>query len=218
MPAKVQQGAKIVYGLNELFWGSRQLTMQSTHLKTSNDMNDLVRRLQQREVDRQAVSLLVDQYGGRVLKAATLLCGNETDAQDLMIETLERAMRSVSGFKGKSSFFSWLYGILFNVNRMAWRKRSRSPVTYMDEVPDVPADQPYVGSQIDEQATADRLAVAVRQLSAPLQEVVLLRYYGEMSIAEVAETLQIQPSTVKSRLFSATAKLKTLLPEEMKPG
>ncbi len=168
-------------------------------------------------MDAQAVSLLVDQYGGRVLKAAHLLCGNETDAQDLMIETLERAVRSVNGFKGKSSFFSWLYGILFNVNRMVWRKRSRSLLTYMDEVPDVAAEQPAAGSRLDQQAVADQLAAAVRQLSTPLQEVVLLRYYGEMTIAEVAETLQIPPGTVKSRLFSATAKLKTLLPEEIKP-
>jgi RNA polymerase sigma-70 factor (ECF subfamily) len=56
----------------------------------------------------------------------------------------------------------------------------------------------------------------VRQLSDPLLEVILLRYYGEMSIAEVAETLQINPGTVKSRLFSATHKLKALLPEEMR--
>jgi len=185
-------------------------------VKTTRAIQDLVRRLQQREVDCKAVNLLVEQYGPRLLRAAALLSGNETDAQDLMIETLQRAVRAVHTFKGSSSFFSWLYGILFNLNRMAWRKRSRSRVTYTDELPDIAAEQPAVGSHLDEQATADCLAEAVRQLSDPLREVVLLRYYGEMSIAEVAETLNINPGTVKSRLFSATSKLKDLLPEEMR--
>jgi hypothetical protein len=65
-------------------------------------------------------------------------------------------------------------------------------------------DAPAVGKGLDAAATADCLADAIRQLSQPLQETLLLRYYGEMSIAEVAETLDISPGTVKSRLFSAT--------------
>ncbi len=44
----------------------------------------------------------LNSMGGRVLKAATLLCGNETDAQDLMIETLERAVRSAESFWRRS--------------------------------------------------------------------------------------------------------------------
>ena len=111
----------------------------------------------------------------------------------------------------------WLYGILFNLNRAVWRKRSRHPLVYTDTLPDMPADGPAVGSGLDTAAAADGLAAAVRQLSEPLQAVVLLRYYGEMSIAEVAETLKISPGTVKSRLFSATLKLRELLPEELRP-
>jgi len=88
---------------------------------------------------------------------------------------------------------------------------------YTDTLPDVPADEPTAGSGLDAATAADGLAAAVRQLSEPLQAVVLLRYYGEMSIAEVAETLKISPGTVKSRLFSATLKLRELLPEELRP-
>ncbi len=134
-----------------------------------------------------------------------------------MIETLQRAVRSISGFRNTCSLFSWLYGILFNLNRMVWRKRFRSRLTYVEELPDIAEDRPYVGSTLDETAVADRLAAAVLQLSTPLQEVIVLRYYGEMSIGEVAETLKISPGTVKSRLFSATAKLKSMVPDELRP-
>ena len=185
-------------------------------MKSTSATNELVRRLKQGG-DEEAVSLLVERYGRRILTAATLLCGNPTDAQDLMIETLLHAVRGINGFHENSSFFSWLYGILLNLNRMVWRKRSRSRLTYTDELPEVAADMPHVGSGLDSSAVADCLADAVRQLSEPLQAVVVLRYYSEMSIAEIADTLQIRPGTVKSRLFSATAKLKEILPEEMRP-
>jgi len=185
-------------------------------MKPTSATDELVRRLKQRR-DEAAVNLLVERYGPRLLTAAVLLCGNPTDAQDLMIETLQHAVRGINRFQGASSFFSWLYGILFNLNRMVWRKRMRSRVSYTDELPDVAADLPHVGNGLDVSVTADRLAAAVRQLSEPLQAVVLLRYYSEMSIAEIAETLKIRPGTVKSRLFSATARLRDILPEEMRP-
>ena len=70
-------------------------------------MNELVHRLKQGG-DEETVSLLVERYGPRLLAAATLLCGNTTDAQDLMIDTLQHAVRAIKGFQETSSFFSWL--------------------------------------------------------------------------------------------------------------
>ena len=184
-------------------------------MKAPRAPNELVHRLKQGG-DEETVRHFVERYGPRLLAAATLLCGNATDAQDLMIDTLQHAVRAIHSFREESSCFSWLYGILFNLNRAVWRKRSRHPLIYTDTLPDVPADEPTAGSGLDAATAEDGLA-AVRQLSEPLQAVVLLRYYGEMSIAEVAETLKISPGTVKSRLFSATLKLRELLPEELRP-
>jgi len=185
-------------------------------MKSISASNELVRRLKEKG-DEGAVRLLVERYGPRLLSAAALLCRNSTDAQDLMIDTLQHAVRSIHTFQERSSFFSWLYGILFNLNRVIWRKRERQPLIYTDDLPDVAADEPLVGSRLDTEADAACLAAAVRQLSEPLQSVVLLRYYGEMSIEEVAVALKISPGTVKSRLFSATARLRKILPEEMRP-
>ncbi len=185
-------------------------------MKSTSATNELVRRLKEGG-DDETVRLLVERYGPRLLAAATLLCGSSADAQDLMIDTLQQAVRSIRGFREKASFFSWLYGILFNLNRAVWRKRAKLPLIYTDEVPEVAADGPAVGSELDAAAKADCLAGAIRQLSEPLQAVVLLRYYGEMSIEEIAQTLKIHPGTVRTRLFSATVKLRELLPEEMHP-
>lgn len=185
-------------------------------MKPSSATSELVRRLKEGG-DDETVRLFVERFGPRLLTAATLLCGNPTDAQDLMIDTLQRAVRGIGRFREKASLFSWLYGILFNLNRSVWRKRERQRLVFTDKLPDVAADTPHAGSGLDTAAAADTLAAAIRRLSEPLQAVVVLRYYGEMSIAEIAETLKINPGTVKSRLFSATARLRELVPEEMRP-
>lgn len=193
-----------------------QCSPAAKKMDPTNSSKDLVRRL--KEVgDEESVRMLIEQYGARLLAAAVLLCGNHADAQDLMVETFQMAVRDIAKFGGRSSLFSWLYGILLNLIRMLWRKRSRSRIDYVEELPETAADTPHPGSGLDDAAAAKCLANAIRQLSEPLQSVVILRYYAEMSIAEVAETLKIRPGTVKSRLFSAMEKLRDLLPEEMRP-
>ena len=183
-------------------------------MKPSGTSKELIRRLKQGG-DDESVNLLVERYGTRLLNAATILCGNDTDAEDLMIETLWRAVRSIHKFQETSSLFSWLYGILFNLNRMFWRKRSRSRLVYTDTLPETENDSVHISKNLDAADAAAHLSAAIRQISEPLQEVVMLRYYGEMSIAEIAETLKIKPGTVKSRLFSANAALRKILPEKM---
>lgn len=157
-------------------------------MKNSLSTSDLVKRLKRGD-DEAAVTQMVERFGGRLLSAALLMCDNYADAQDLAMETLQRGVRNIATFREGSSLFSWLYGILFNLNRMAWRKRSRSRVIYTDELPEVAEVEVAPGSGIDQESLAHMLAAAVRRLSPILQETVILRYYCEMSIAEVAATL-----------------------------
>lgn len=183
------------------------------HLDSSGD---LVRRLR-RGGDEAAVRLLVEEYGPRLILAATLLCGNHADAQDLAIMTLQKTVRDIGRFRETSSMFSWMYGILFNLNRMMWRKRAGSRLVYVDELPEAPADEPSPAVGIAATEAAECLAAAVARLPEPMREVVLLRYYAEMSIADAAETLGVPTGTVKSRLFNALARLREILPEDFRP-
>lgn len=159
----------------------------------------------------------MEAYGPRLIAAATMLCGNHADAQDLAIMTLQKTVRDIGRFRGTSSLFSWMYGILFNLNRTMWRKRAGSRLVYTDELPDAPADVPHPAGGIAATEAAECLAAALEHLSDPMREVVLLRYYAEMSIAEAAETLGIPIGTVKSRLFNALARLREILPEDFRP-
>ena len=185
-------------------------------MKTTEPPDDLVRRLRAGG-DEAAARLLVEEYGPRLIAAATMLCGNHADAEDLAIMTLQKAVSDIARFRGTSSLFSWMYGILFNLNRMMWRKRAGSRLVYTDELPETAADMPHPGGGLDAADGAEGLAAAVARLPELMREVVLLRYYGEMSIAEAAGTLGVPTGTVKSRLFNALARLREILPEDFRP-
>ncbi len=163
--------------------------------------------------DPAAVEELVRLYGNRLLRSAYLLCGNETDAEDLVQNTLILAVRSARRFRGKSALYTWLHGILLNLTRHYHRKRKR--IIYTDEPPDQQIPRPSNPDRLDAQAASSLLADAIQRLSPPHREVIVLRYYESMKIAEIARHIGLTKGTVKSRLHYATRRLRELIPQEL---
>src|SRR3954464_14172722 len=64
-------------------------------------------------------------HGDRLLRSAYLLCGDATEAQDLVQETFLQALKSADRFRGESAVHTWLHGILLNLSRHHWRKQKR---------------------------------------------------------------------------------------------
>src|ERR1043166_2740030 len=79
----------------------------------------------QKVVDFFDVEEFIDVHGDRLLRSAYLLCGDETEAQDLVQETLIQAIKSWRGFRGESGLYTWIHGILLNLCRRYHRKRKR---------------------------------------------------------------------------------------------
>jgi len=163
--------------------------------------------------DPTAVEKLVSLYGDRLLRSAYLLCGSETDAQDLVQDTFILAVRSARRFRGKSALYTWLHGILLNLSRHYHRKRRR--ITYTDELPEKEILDPSESDHSDIERASSVLADAIRRLSAAHREVIILRYYEGFKIAEIARHVGITRGTVKSRLHYATKHLRELIPEEL---
>ena len=164
--------------------------------------------------DPVALEKLVESYGDRLLRSAVLLCGNETDAEDLVQDTFVEAVRSVRGFRGRSTIYTWLHAILLNLTRHYHRRRSK--ISYDEEAGNaetaVTDEEP---ARMDLEAAGSALSAALRRLSVPHREVVILRYYERMKIHEIAAHTGVSNGTVKSRLHYAIAELQKLLPEEM---
>ena len=161
-----------------------------------------------------AMQELVDSYGDRLLRSAFLLCGNETDAQDIVQDTFLQAIRSVHRFQGRSTIYTWLHGILLNLTRHYHRDRKR--IVYDDELVGREVSPPNENpSQLDAGTASSALGEALRQLSAAHREVIVLRYYENMKIHEIAAHLGISKGTVKSRLHYAIGEMQKLLPGEL---
>jgi RNA polymerase sigma-70 factor, ECF subfamily len=163
--------------------------------------------------DSLDVGEFVDSHGERLLRSAYLLCGNETEAQDLVQETLIQAIKSRKGFRGDSAIYTWLHGILLNLCRRHHRKQKR--LVYDEELILKEVVPPDHARDMDQDFCADRLSKAMQQLSPEHREVVILRYYENLKIGEIARQTGVSSGTVKSRLHYAVRCLEQFIPREM---
>ena len=175
------------------------------------DTPELVRRA--RDGDRHALETLVARYDRYVLGVALLTLGDRAEAQDAAQEALIKALRGLKGFKGQSAFRTWLYRVTVNTCRDFQRRRARRRETPLDEIP------PLVAGDGPQQVALDlerRQAVwhAVQALEPAQREVVVLRYYLDMSGAEIAEATGAPTGSVYWRLHQAREALAALLAEE----
>lgn len=159
-----------------------------------------------------AVQELLDRYGDRLLRSAFLLCGNETEAQDFAQETFLQAMRSAHRFQGRSAIYTWLHGILLNLIRSHRRDQLRLVYDETMVHQEVAEENP---AQLDIGPASSALQTAMQQLSSVHREVIVLRYYENMKIREIAGQLGVSGGTIKSRLHYAIQELQKLLPGEL---
>ncbi len=155
----------------------------------------------------------MDLHGDRLLRSAYLLCGNETEAQDLAQETLIQALKSWRRFRADSALYTWVHGILLNLCRRYHRKQKR--LVYDDEMLRGESISDDTAQNSDQDFWTATLTQAIQTLSLEHREVIVLRYYENLKIHEIARQIGVSNGTVKSRLYYAVRHLEHLLPREM---
>ena len=159
---------------------------------------DLIRRCQ--AGDEQAFAELFHRYKNLVYKTAYLMLGDADEAEDVLQEVFVQVYKSLDAYDpGKGAFTTWLHRI--TVNRCLNWRRKRHPSLPLDRV-HIPLPSPE--GRMEEKAVWQ----AVKGLSDKLRAVVVLRYYWELSYAEIAQILDIPLGTVKSRLNLALRTLR----------
>ncbi|MBR2838590.1 MAG: RNA polymerase sigma factor [Kiritimatiellae bacterium] len=150
---------------------------------------------------------LVTEFGDRLYTAAVRVCGNEADAEDLVFRTFDHAVRKIEQYDGRAAFFSWLYAIMFNFWRMDMRRKGANALVFDGELPETEDPRPDPAEELAAQSDHESVRAAIAKLPAQLRAVVVLRYYEDMGMDEMASVLAIPVGTVKHRLFRAKREL-----------
>jgi RNA polymerase sigma-70 factor, ECF subfamily len=159
--------------------------------------------------DPAAFEPIVARYQRVLFSVALRMVGDYEDARDATQNAFVRAYERLDTYDPARRFFSWIYRIV--VNECLNLRRARRPNERLTDVHEAP------GGAADPVETAelhDRVQVALAALSDEYREVVVLRYFAELSYQEISEAIDVPEKTVKSRLFSARQRLAELLRDE----
>ncbi len=173
-----------------------------------------------RSGDRAAFQTLVERYQRRIYAVAYGLLGNREDALDAVQEAFIKAYRSLDRFKGKSSFYTWLYRITANTAIDLGRKASRrDEIEFREEIeqdeekgnyPIAPsAEDP--ASRLMKKELGELIDGAIQELPHEQRTAIVLREIEGLSYREIAEVMRCSQGTVMSRIHYARKKLRELL-------
>jgi RNA polymerase sigma-70 factor (ECF subfamily) len=177
-----------------------------------------------RRGEAAAFERLVAERSGDVYALLYRLTADVEEARDLTQETFLRAFQSISRFRGDANLKTWLYRIAINQarNRWRWWRRRRREATVSLDGSDRPDEQSLTGRLQNEAAVdpeqetlarerEEQLREALCGLRPSYREAVILRDVEGFSYEEIAETLQINIGTVKSRLARGRLELRKKL-------
>ena len=156
----------------------------------------------QNDLENTALRLFLE-YRDRLYAEAVRLCGDLTEAEDLVMRTMDAALRDAEHFDaGKGELYSWLKGILvhqFHRTRLRAVNRGTSPVD-PQTMEEVGGEDNRTEEQILRNADHDALREAIEQLDPKYRQAVVLHYFGDLSIKEIAGLLDKPIGTVSRRL------------------
>jgi RNA polymerase sigma-70 factor (ECF subfamily) len=162
---------------------------------------------------RDAFDLVVERHRRGVYQLCYRYAGRHEDAADLAQDVFLRAYRGLKGFKGESSFKTWLYRIAVNVslNRVTSKSPRLEQMEPLDAVEraDTRGEHPADALMRDERARCVRAAIA--QLPPKQRATLVLRVYQDLSHEEIARVLGSSVGACKANLFHALNRLRTLL-------
>ena len=163
--------------------------------------------------DALAIETLVRDYRQPVYRLALSILDDPAEADEAAQDSFVAALRALDTFRGEAAFTTWLYAITINVCRARLRRRRtqtrlkaalRAVLRLRSNMPDPEA------AALREESDA-RVWQAVSALDEKHRLPVILRYYHDLSIAEIARTLKINEGTVHSRLHAARERLRVML-------
>jgi RNA polymerase sigma-70 factor (ECF subfamily) len=154
-------------------------------------------------------SFIVDKHKNKAYNLAFRICGNREEAEEIAQDSFLKVYRSLSSFKMKSSFATWLYRIVYNT-AISHVRLKRQGILSLEDFPADATD--FIGNNTtEEEAEAEYrnslVSFALQKISDEERGLISLYYYEEMSAEEISEVTGISKSNVKVKLFRARQKM-----------
>jgi RNA polymerase sigma-70 factor, ECF subfamily len=158
--------------------------------------------------DQVAFTFLLDNYWNEVYGFMLKRTENETDSEDITIETFSKAFDKIATYNPEFQFNTWLIAIAKNVHIDMLRKKKSSLFVDISENDDRQAyniadSSPTAEDELITEQNLSQLLRYIKELKPHYQEVIQLRYFQEMSYQEISEQLDEPLSNVKIKLLRA---------------
>jgi RNA polymerase sigma-70 factor (ECF subfamily) len=183
----------------------------------------MVRRAQ--KGDLAAYDELVRRYQQRIYATVYHMTSNHEDANDLAQEAFIKAYQALKTFKGGSSFYTWVYRIAVNKTLNFLKQRKNRTAMSLNDLDFTAENDPDLVALISEKTPRrdavlselqQKLNEAMQQLSEPHRMVVTLHDVQGLAHEEIAEIMECNVGTVRSRLFYARQQLQGYLVDYLK--
>jgi RNA polymerase sigma-70 factor (ECF subfamily) len=167
------------------------------------------------------VERLAREQRPRLYRVGLGFCGNHADAEDLVQETLLRAVRAWDRFEGRADPATWLYRIASRVCMRMRRRRAGQPASIesIDADPSFSersmVDLDALAREQESGAAADALRAGIVALPAAFRLPLVLKEIAGLSIEATADVLGLKPQTVKTRLHRARLRLRRAVAREL---
>ena len=181
-----------------------------------------------RSGDRDAFRQIVEMHKKNLFYLAYDLTGSNEDAEDLSQDAFLKAFRSFDRFKGDSSLSTWLYRITVNTfldqtrrSSFKYEKKRQEMTEYVAAeaaLPESPGGMSSPEAFADAGQLKAHIARSLEHLTSRERSVFALRFYQQMSVRNVAQTLEVSEGTVKSLFSRALKKMGTALTSYRQPG
>jgi RNA polymerase sigma-70 factor (ECF subfamily) len=161
--------------------------------------------LRVQEGDANAFEILYRRYLDRIYPLALRMSGNALRAEELTQDIFVRAWEKIRLFKGKSSFFTWLYRLAVNFLLQSERSRKRSDAHVMFREPSKFSRSPGLNFEVE---TRMEIEQALSRLPKKARAVLILHELEGMTHLQISQLADISPGTSKAQLHRARKLLK----------
>jgi len=171
--------------------------------------------------DSESFCRLTEPLQARLLRQAAALAGDLCTAEDLVAEALVEAWRSLPRYNQSCCLSTWLYAILLHRHRKSLRRARCRPISLAwlpflearslhEQQANLPSPEPSPAEAMAQNETGARLRQGIAALPEKHRQVILLRFFEDASLPDMAAVLGCSVGTVKSRLHHALEKLRKM--------